>query len=357
MNTKNGRNRRRKHQLNKAVKAQRKAVSTQVAPKSLPAVADVSSEERPNGPEVMRIPTPIAAMVAKSQQLASRVHANSKSGVARLLTALCVLLAIGQVAIMCLLPTEQRFGSLPLQFRIDRDDLASLPIELGLVYSCGCWEGDSGQASKKMKFGLRNNWNRSLNIGGGKTSSVRLLVAYRSDFKPAQEVPVSDYTQYIQVATPPDMSMYSSDRTERVDPMRVDNGNKLFGIPQGFTLWGLVPSPNNVVRLYSDKGASFATVVDNEILNAGETYATPKLGHGAWVFPTPLPPDVAEEVGQHEMYGFPGEWEPVKIPDMAKVEKSMIIVGIAIFSALDNSGLVGFAPAPSHGLLLDPSAF
>lgn len=275
----------------------------------------------------------------------------------------CLALVILQLSLMILVPEKRVSAPPPLQVRIDSNALSSLPVKVGLVASCGCWAAPDGDAAKKFKFGLQNNWTEPLNIGGGKQSAVRLLVAYSNGFKPQQTIDTSDGKRLINVAMPPDVSMYESTGQEQVAPLYVDDDADLFKLPKNYELWGLVPNHNFVVRLYekasnsTSGNAGFGTVVDREILDPGKTFNDSKLGHGSWVFEVPLPLDVRKATQYEDMMPLDSNFNPLIPTDYEAIEKSMIIVGVGIFSGASVGGLIGFAPAPPHGFLQDPHSF
>ncbi len=294
---------------------------------------------------------------------AIHVAAKRRQKVAKRLLAVCLSLAVAQGIVMSVAPERKSASPPPLEIRIEATTLSTLPVGLGLVQSCGCWDGDDGQAAKKFKFAVSNRWNRTIGIGGGDSSSIRLLIAYVGDFLPKQTIPTSSYRRTLRVATPPDEPMHVADGSKAVIPLRIYDDANLFHLPNNFKIWGLVPSPNGVVTSYTAPGspgvASFGTVVDTVSLNPGDTYRTDRLGHGSWVFPVPLPKQVSDAVGHADYsssYSLDG-FHPVSVEGMASVEQYMIIIGIGIFAGDPKNQLIGFAPAPPHGLLEEPSAF
>lgn len=282
---------------------------------------------------------------ARLANLTPAANANSTSWVT---TAIAAILCLVQMLMIAYIPDRVNFTPLPQRIRIDRLDLASLPVKLGTVQSCGCWDGLHGQAQKKFKFSVENTSAGSINIGGGEQSSVRLLVAYRQDFTPVQTLAYSDETEYAHVATPSDVGMWLATRTETVEPMELEFAPDTFPVPKGFRLWGLVPSSNYVVEPVTTEGdpmTTFGTVIDQAILDRGQRYSSDLVGHGSWVFPLPLPEDL-------RILLYPGFEIPASV-----INTIVVVLGVATFSGREGGRLTGFAAAPPHGMLSAPWVF
>lgn len=260
-----------------------------------------------------------------------------------------ILIVISVIALIVYpaLPSPGSLNAiLPLEFRIDNQDLSGLPVAISELQTCGCWTGPRIQAEKKFKLTIENHSKFTLNIGGGESSSIRLIVGYPKKFTPKLTVP--DYTaggKEVSVANPPDIGVREVSTIRQTKVSLIPNGPEIFPLPPGYRVWAIPPTPNKVVETYGAK-ATFPTVVDQETLRTGETYGSSKLGHGDWVFYVPL----------DENFASAGDFELI-LP-RSETEKHAIVLGIAVFAETQSHEdpiLVGFAAAPPDSAALSPA--
>ncbi|WP_436500474.1 hypothetical protein [Actinokineospora sp. HUAS TT18] len=271
-----------------------------------------------------------------------------------------IVAAVAMLVTTLVLPPRSTPEPLPLQFRVDRVSLSDLPVVISGVRSCGCWTGPRYQAIKKFKFDIENRGSGSLAIGGGETSSIRLLVAYPRGFEPKVSIPDEESIEgkYVSVASPPDATVWhaSSDRDARGS--RIVNGNDLFALPDGFEVWAIPAVPNYTVEQIDEKHMSFPTVVDQDELLPGERFSDTRLGHGAWVFYLPMQPKFVDEhlrspLGLDAQTGKPLQLKPhITRKNTAKY---FAVLGIGAFT--HHRGVPrfeGFAPTPPDSGLEAP---
>lgn len=267
--------------------------------------------------------------------------------------AALIVVALAVIGVMAL--TEREVAKpLPAEFRLSRPRLSNLPVSIDQVISCSCWHGPRGQAERKYKFRVINDSGDLLNIGGGTSSQIRLLIAYPRSRHPAMTFPrATSDDVYERFATPDDIDLRVASDVKTVQPSRLIGSNALFGVPRDYAIWALPPVPNRLAEIVDSSGdagnGTFPTVVDNTHLLPGAGYSSRRRGHGTWTFYVPLPPRLAKEAS--------GPYQIV-IPD-SEIEKYMIFVGIGAFAPQGRTvaDLLGFAPAPSDAALEDPSEF
>lgn len=264
----------------------------------------------------------------------------------RLLTGL-ILVAI--VAVFAVRAVEAEDDPvLPIEFRLEKKKLSGLPVRIDEIQSCSCWFGPRDQAQRKYKFRVVNNTDRVVDIGGGTGSAIRLIVAYPNHKKPrlTMPTPTSDMIPH-RFGSPPDINIPVSDEIARVRASEIKDTNAFFGVPEGYSVWALPPSPNKLAELIDGGEGSYPTVVDKTHLLPGEEYSGDRLGHGTWTFYIPLP------------HRFAKLFEPAVEPILPRrvYERHVIFIGVAAFrrESDDIADLLGFAPAPSDDALAFPS--
>lgn len=286
--------------------------------------------------------------MTKSKRKRVRPASKSPRQTPKIFPILTASIAVCLVALLVLsLVLTHRAKELPIDFRIPDPALSRLPVQISDVRSCSCWSGPRDQAERKYKFRVLNQSSRLLNIGGGASSAIRLLVAYPHGFTPHLTFPQrSASDEYAPLGSPKNQLTEIASGTERVTPSRIWGANKLFDIPRTYSLWALPPTPDELAEMVpKDGGYTYPTEISKEWLIPGEGYFDSKRGHGVWTFYIPLKPSFAKV--------FDGGLEIVI--EQARYEKEVIFVGIAAFAQSPGVQLIGFAPAPSDAALAAPS--
>lgn len=257
---------------------------------------------------------------------------------------------------------------LPIEFRLDEPELSNLPVEFSNIRSCSCWHGPRDEAQRKYKFRIVNHSQKVIDIGGGVSSQIRLIVAYPKQRKPMITMPASGpIIAETQLGSPRDELTPITEHIVDIEPNLIRGANRFFGVPKDYRVWGLPASPNKVAEIFepgqmtasssaysmyrSRSGtASYPTEVEQTDLLPGEEYAGHKLGHGTWSFYIPIPHHFAERFESYSEY----EFEPIL--RRQEYEKYVIFVGVAAMEVLPGGGvhLLGFAPAPSENALVNP---
>lgn len=254
---------------------------------------------------------------------------------------------------------------LPIEFRLEEPELSDLPVEFSNIRSCSCWHGPRDEAQRKYKFRIVNHTHKVIDIGGGASSQIRLIVAYPKQRKPLITMPASGpIIAETQLGSPRDELTAITEHIVKVKPNLIQGANHFFGVPKNYRVWGLPASPNKVAEIfergqvtatasaYSRRSgtASYPTEVEQTELLPGEEYAGHRLGHGTWSFYIPIPHPFAERFESYSEY----EFEPIL--RRQEYEKYVIFVGVAAMEVLPSGGvhLLGFAPAPSENALVSP---
>ncbi|MGW5742079.1 hypothetical protein [Amycolatopsis sp. NPDC003861] len=213
---------------------------------------------------------------------------------------------------------------------------------------------------KKFKFTLENRGDTKVDIGGGETSSIRLLVAYPKNFKPLVTIPdeSSINSKYVSVANPPDVTVWLADNHRKAEISEVENGQELFAIPDDFRLWAIPAVPNYVVEQESKDSMTFATVVDRTEILPGEKFADARRGHGSWVFFMPLQRKFIDENLAIRKGIFVDDyslWQELPRTTTKDTAPFFQILGIGLLAQQDSFKLIGFSPTPPDDELKDPS--
>jgi hypothetical protein len=249
---------------------------------------------------------------------------------------------------------------LPVEFRLIQPELTGLPVKIDHIRSCSCWHGPRAQAQRKYKFRVVNETDRQLNIGGGERSAIRLIVAYPHARQPRLTVPAfGDNERSLQLPSPGDVEIPITSKIDRQRPTRLPGTNEFFGVPKGFTVWALAPTPNKLAEFLEvlpftgpqgeiSANYSYPTVVDKTHLLPGEEYEGDRLGHGTWTFYIPIPPRVARELK--------GDGRVAPVFSRGYYEQFVIFVGIAALAPESHGRgrLLGFGPAPSDNAFAEP---
>ncbi len=142
---------------------------------------------------------------------------------------------------------------LPAQFRITVASLSDLPVVVTDVRSCGCMSGPRKQAQRKFKFEVTNGSNETVVLDGGERSSIRLLVAYASEALPQKFTPPDPASGVDQVITgsPEGKALNLAEGFREEVPSQLTNSNRLFVVPDSWSLWALPPNPNKTVEILS----------------------------------------------------------------------------------------------------------
>ena len=257
---------------------------------------------------------------------------------------------------------------LPIEFRLEEPELSNLPVEFSNIRSCSCWHGPRDEAERKYKFRVVNHTREVINIGGGVSSQIRLIVAYPKQRKPMITMPASGpIVAETQLGSPRGELTPIVERIVDVKPNLIRGANQFFGVPNNYRVWGLPATPNKVAEIFepgrmiatssaytmyrSQSGtASYPTEVEQTDLLPGEEYASHELGHGTWSFYIPIPHHFAERFESDTEK----EFEPIL--RRQEYEKYVIFVGVAAMEVLPGGRvhLLGFAPAPSENALVNP---
>jgi hypothetical protein len=258
-------------------------------------------------------------------------------------------LAVLIVAFAILRLTERAPAfTLPTEFRIPQKSLSGLPVSISELTSCTCWTGPRFQAQRKYKFRIVNRSDAPIPIGGGRGSSVRLLVAYKDNDEKVitPPKPDGDSTRY-SLASPRDALVRGTEAHETMPLGKVVESNRLFGVPENFSIWVIPPNPNKLFERGGDRRGGYPTFIETEVLAPDTAYGVDRRnGHGVWSFYIPLP------------NAFQGMFPPgapfEMVLDRADIESEIIVIGIAAFGP--GGDLLGFAPAPSDDALRDPKS-
>ena len=242
---------------------------------------------------------------------------------------------------------------LPLEFGLERARLSHLPVAVDSAVSCSCWTGPRGQVQRKYKFRIINNSDSVLQIGGGTTSQIRLLVAYPGRTHPPMSLPVAaPDDEYDRFGAPggTDLRIATHVTTGATEPSQ---GRKR-AVRRARALLDL-DAAASAEQARRDAGnrrlghRDFPDCGRKTRLLPGEGYSSPKIGHGSWTFYVPLPKPIA---------GITTAPLVPVAPD-ADIERYVIFVGIGIFTreGRNVADLLGFVPSPPDSGLLDPSEF
>lgn len=228
----------------------------------------------------------------------------------------------------------------PRNFSAVSGSLSSGSVLLDTVKICGCWNGLHGQMEKKVKFRITNNSQFPLNLAGGKTSSVYLVIGYPDAFAPSIEMPQHTtrswpFKSQQERDQPPGVDLVATRDSETVIPVKFADPvwRTQLGLPEGWTAWGIPANPSRLVG-NSDGRGSNATYVTRDRLPPAESYYDPDDGVGVWVFNTPLPEHLRPLTEREE--------EPTESPSY--FDSDFMILGVGAIR--DNGQLLGFSPLP-----------
>lgn len=207
-------------------------------------------------------------------------------------------------------------------------EFQDLPVKIDRIRTCWCTDGPRGQLQQKFKFGITNDTGDSLKIGGGPTSNIRLIVAYRGNYQPIQTVPIKENVPWVGVGLVdfPGVSATIAHRIGTMAPVPISGPASAFGLTDDWHVYALSPNSNLLVETNAtlDK-LSATTYVTQETVGPGEEYYSTRRGAGVWVFYVPTNRDTAPQRSLGDNY---------------------VILGVGAVSNGRDGSLIGFSPVP-----------
>lgn len=235
-------------------------------------------------------------------------------------------------------PQPPRYSLLQVKGSI-RTDL----VVIDRVQICGCWQGPNGQAQKKVKFRIKNNSGQTLNIRGGKDSSLFLVVDFPLHHQPQMEIPASSGWSSSSFTSGPDtvpsgQQLFSVEDVESVKATAISAElNADLGVPAGRKAYAIPANPNRAVEVLGSGSITFPTFVSQESLVSGAEYYDPAKGVGDWVFYVPYGAE-----GAHHASGFQIVGDDESETDM--YEEYFRVLGIMAVGR--DEQILGFSPVP-----------
>jgi hypothetical protein len=205
---------------------------------------------------------------------------------------------------------------------------------------------------KKVRLQIDNNSHLSIDIGGGTSSSLRLLVAFAYENPVTLTLPVAsskDDTVWAQVPRERDLRQASS--WETFEPTLLEDATDVLGLPEHYDVYLLPPTPHAVVELLESGDNTFPTYVSKTVLKPGESIneeVNIEVGVDTWTFYVPYPPGSEFWASSPFLPFFEkGEWD-----------SDFVLVGIAALASTSGTAeLLGFVPFPSTSHWVSPMSF